>query len=150
KRPIDRWQRAAELVRRLEAIAMATKDASWRSRWANARIERLTDFPGSEVDAAISSDGRVVAFLADRASVFDAFITRVDSGEFTNLTNGQFHQLFNEDVRNIGFSADDAHVWIRAADIASPPSVSIIPTEGGTPRPFLPTAVMAVWSPDGS
>ena len=41
-------------------------------------------------------------------------------------------------------------MWIRVADIASPASVSVIPMLGGTPRAFLGTAVMAVWSPDGS
>jgi serine/threonine protein kinase/Tol biopolymer transport system component len=124
--------------------------AVWRTRWADARIERVTDFPGSEVDAAISPSGQFAAFLADRDSVFDAFVTRIGSGRFTNLTGGHFPQLFNEDVRNVGFSADDAHVWIRVADITSPASVSMLPTVGGEARPFLPTAVMAVWSPDGS
>ncbi len=128
----------------------ARERSSVRARWANAHIERITDFAGSEVDAAISGDGRLVAFLADRDSVFDAFVTQVGSGQFTNLTVGRVPQLFNEDVRNIGFSADGSNVWIRVADIASPASVSIIPTLGGTPRPFLGTAVMAVWSPDGS
>ena len=80
--------------------------SSVRARWANAHIERITDFAGSEVDAAISADGRFVAFLADRDSVFDAFVTRVGSGQFTNLTAGRVPQLFNEDVRNIGFSGD--------------------------------------------
>jgi peptidyl-tRNA hydrolase len=136
------------------AIVISARNArersSVRARWANAHIERITDFAGSEVDAAISADGRLVAFLADRDSVFDAFVTQVGSGQFTNLTVGRVPQLFNEDVRNIGFSSDGSNVWIRVADIASPASVSIIPTLGGTPRPFLGTAVMAVWSPNGS
>ncbi|MFL5554295.1 MAG: protein kinase domain-containing protein [Gemmatimonadaceae bacterium] len=122
----------------------------WVTRWADARIERVTDFPGSEVDAAISPNGQFAAFLADRDSSFDAFVTRIGSGRFTNLTNGQFPQLYNEDVRNVGFTADDAHVWIRVADIASPASVAVLQRVGGVARPFLPTAVMAVWSPDGS
>ena len=125
-------------------------DASVRSRWANAQVQRLTDFPGSEVDAAISRDGRFVAFLADRDSVFDAFVTQVGGGTFVNLTGGRFPQLLNEDVRNIGFSADGAHTWVRIADIASPASVSLAPTLGGPLRPFLGTAVMVAWSPDGS
>ena len=104
-----------------------TPAAAWRARWANARIERLTDFPGSEVDAAISADGQLVAFLADRDSVFDAFVTPVGSGQFVNLTGGRLPQLFNEDVRNVGFSGDASHVWIRVADIASPASVSLVP-----------------------
>ena len=122
----------------------------WRARWEKARIERITDFPGSEVDAAISADGRLAAFLADRDSVFDAFVSPVGSGRFENLTGGRLPQLLNEDVRNVGFSGDGAHVWIRVAEIASPASVSLIPTTGGSSRPFLSTAVMAVWSPDGS
>ena len=132
------WRRSAE------------PGALWRNRWANARVERVTDFPGSEVDAAISRNGQLVAFLADRDSVFDAFVTKVGSEQFVNLTGGKFPQLLNEDVRNIGFSADASHVWIRVADITSPASVWIIPTEGGPARPFLKTAVMAVWSPDGT
>jgi Tol biopolymer transport system component len=91
-----------------------------------------------------------VAFLADRDSVFDAYVGQVGSGQFVNLTGGRLPQLYNEDVRNVGFSADAAQVWIRVADISSPASVSLVPTLGGAPRPFLNTAVMAVWSPDGS
>ena len=55
-------------------------DAAWRSRWSRMHIERFTDFPGSEVDAAISTDGRFVTFLADRDSVFDAYVSRVGNG----------------------------------------------------------------------
>jgi serine/threonine protein kinase/Tol biopolymer transport system component len=123
---------------------------SWPDRWSNARIERLTDFPGDEVDAAISSNGQFVAFLADRDGVFDAFVSQIGSGQLVNLTRGSFPQLFNEDVRNVGFSAEATHVWIRLADITAPASVVLVPTLGGPARPFLKSAVMAVWSPDGS
>ena len=188
KSPEQRWHSADELVRELDALAVARSgpvrshatrrrtglvaagvpivvlaaisllmfrereqpSASWPDRWSRARIERLTDFPGSEVDAAISTDGRFVAFLADRDSAFDAFIGRVGSGEWTNLTGGRLAQLFNEDVRNIGFAADPAQVWLRIADITAPAMVALVPAGGGTPAPFLPTAVMAAWSPDGS
>ena len=151
-----RWAIAgAALVAAAVLAAVALKQRadpteSWRTRWANARVERLTDFPGTELDAAISADGKSVAFLADRDSVFDAFVTEVGSGQFRNLTGGVLPQLLNEDVRNVGFSGDGAHVWVRVADIASPASVSLVPTAGGPMRPFLRTAVMAVWSPDGS
>jgi Tol biopolymer transport system component len=189
KQPADRWQTAAELVQRLDTLAIAPSvptpfsaargrwlrravaaaavigvaavvavasrsgsapEAAWRHRWSDARIERLTDFPGSEVDAAISPNGELVAFLADRDSVFDAFVGQIGTGQFVNLTEGRLPQLFNEDVRNIGFSADAAQVWIRVADITSPASVSLVPRTGGAARPFLSTAVMAAWSPGGS
>ena len=124
--------------------------ASWRNRWTAARVQRVTDFPGSEVDASISSNGQFVAFLADRDSVFDAFSTKVGSDQFVNLTGGHFPQLLNEDVHNIGFTPDVSHVWIRIADITAPASVSLVPTGGGPVQPFLKTAVMVAWSPDGS
>src|SRR5215216_1109603 len=155
---MSRWKRnsaVAAVVVAIGAISVVlwrrapAPEATWRARWANARIGRLTDFAGSEVDGAISPNGRFVAFLADRDSVFDAFVTRVGSDQFVNLTGGRFPQLFNEDVRNIGFSADNSHVWFRVAELTAPASVSIVPTTGGPVRPFLPTAVTAVWSPDG-
>lgn len=124
--------------------------SAWQSRWSKMHIEKLTDFPGSEVDAAISPNGQFVAFLADRDSVFDAFVSQVGSGHFVNLTDGRIPQLFNEDVHNVGFTPDAASVWLRIADINSPASVALVPTMGGRPRPFLNTAVMAMWSPDGS
>ncbi len=130
-------------------------EGAWRERWGAARIERLTDFAGSEVDAALSPNGDFVAFLADREGVFDAFVTQVGSGQFLNLTGGRFPELFNEDVRNIGFSADASHVWIRVADVTladvtAPARVSMVATLGGAFRPFLSSAVMAAWSPDGA
>jgi len=146
---------AAAVIVGLGAVAAlawrgAQGESSWRDRWSKARIEKLTDFAGSEVDAAISRNGEFVAFLSDRDSVFDAFVGRVGSGQFLNLTRGRFAQLFNEDVRNIGFSHDATRVWIRVADLTSPASVSLLPTMGGASQPFLKTAVMAAWSPDGS
>jgi hypothetical protein len=125
------------------------RGATWQNPLANARVERLTDFPGSEVDAAISADGKFVAFLADSAGRFDAYVTQIGSGRFLNLTNGKLPELFNEDVRNIGFSGDAAHVWLRTAGLTATPSVSVVPTLGGPIQPFLDRAVMAVWSPDG-
>ena len=153
-----RWIRGVAATAAIVALGAAAtvawrgarQEPSWRDRWSKMRIEKLTDFTGSEVDAAISRNGEFVAFLSDRDSVFDAFVGRNGSGGFVNLTGGRFAQLFNEDVRNIGFSHDAAHVWIRVADLTSPASVSLLPTMGGSAQPFLKTAVMAAWSPDGS
>ncbi len=127
----------------------AQRDRTWRNPLANARFERLTDFAGSEVDAAISADGKFAAFLADSAGQFDAYVTQIGSGRFVNLTNGKLPELYNEDVRNVGFSGDATQVWVRTAGISATPSVSLVPTMGGPLKPFLDRAVMAVWSPDG-
>jgi Tol biopolymer transport system component len=150
-----RWAVGAGLAAAAALAVLAWKRSAaaspaWRDRWANARIERLTDFPGSEVDAAISANGHFVAFLADRDGVFDAYVSQLGSEQVVNLTGGRLPQLYNDDVRNIGFTADAAHVWMRVADITSPASVSLVPTMGGTVRPFLATAVMVAWSPDGA
>ena len=155
------WTRRVAATAVLGAIAVVAVVAvrqrraepnAWRARWAASRVERLTDFPGTEVDAAISADGQLVAFLADRDTVFDAFVTRVGSGQFRNLTGGRIAQLLNEDVRNVGFDGDGTHVWLRVADMASPANsvVSLVSALGGPLRPFLATSVMAAWSPDGS
>ena len=153
-----RWVQAAALAAIVAALGgaaavsrwRAQPAASWRDRFARMRVEQFTDFPGSEVDATISRDGRLVSFLADRDGPFDAFVSEAGSGRFVNLTGGQLDQLYNEDVRNVGFTNDATHTWIRTADIASPASVSLVPTAGGARRPFLGTAVSAAWSPDGS
>ncbi len=44
---------------------------------ANARFTRLTDFPGAELDAAISPDGRFVAFLSDANGRFDVWVSQL-------------------------------------------------------------------------
>jgi serine/threonine protein kinase/Tol biopolymer transport system component len=152
-----RWTRNA--VAAIAALALgvaaiiawrsASSSEPWAARWSRMHIERITDFAGSEVDAAISRDGKSVAFLADRDGVFDAFVSEIGSGQFVNLTGGRLPQLFNEDVRNVGFTPNGEQVWIRVAALTSPASVSLLPTRGGQPRPFLPTAVMVAWSPDG-
>ena len=154
----ERWRRTAALSLTLVIAGILTalawrasrEDGSWRGRWTKMHIEKVTDFPGSEVDAALSTDGRFVAFLSDRDSVFDAFVTRLGSGRFVNLTGGRYGQLFNEDVRNVGFTPDARNLWVRVADLTSPASVTLVPVAGGRAQPFLSTAVMAAWSPDGS
>ncbi|HEY9230079.1 MAG TPA: protein kinase, partial [Gemmatimonadaceae bacterium] len=127
-----------------------SREAAWRAGWSTARIERLTDFPGDESDAAISPDGKFAAFLADRDSVFDAFVTQIGTGQFVNLTAGGRSELFNDDVRNIGFTGDGAHVWLRVGDIAFPAKIAIVPALGGPLRPFHSSAVNTVWSSDGA
>src|SRR5262245_42500908 len=37
----------------------------WENPLANAHIERVTDFRGIETDGAISSDGKLIAFVSD-------------------------------------------------------------------------------------
>jgi len=121
-------------------------DYFWRNPLAGARFARLTDWEGSEVDAAVSADGKFVTFLSDRDGPFDAWVTQLGSDEFLNLSRGQFPGLLIDEVRNAGFAGDDAHAWIRMGPGRE--SVWLVPTMGGNPRPFLPDAVEVAWSPD--
>lgn len=126
-------------------------DYFWKNPLADARFTRLTDWEGSELDAAISADGKFAAFLSDRNGRFDAWLGQVGGGEFLNLSRGHFPGLPNFVVRSVGFSDDAAHVWLRiGARNAKDHSVRLVPTMGGTLRAFLPNAVEAVWLPNRS
>lgn len=130
----------------------------WTNPLEGAQFTRLTDFEGSEIDAAISPDGKFVSFVSDRDGPFDAFIGQVGIGAFTNLTKGRFTELFHEQVRSIGFSHDGSELWLRAGppDPLSPlregrqRGVWAIPAMGGTPRRVLERALSVAWSANGS
>src|SRR5688572_17449757 len=61
------------------ALVLATlpmlKKGPAQSPLADAQFVRLTDFEGSEHAAAISDDGRFVAFLSDRDGPMDVWVT---------------------------------------------------------------------------
>ncbi len=50
------------------------RDRAWENPLSLATFTRLTEFEGSEIDGALSPDGKLVAFLSDRDGPFDAFI----------------------------------------------------------------------------
>jgi serine/threonine protein kinase len=151
-----RWIRAAIAAVILLGLGVAVwrlrqSDSFWKSPLAGARFSRFTDWEGSELDASISPDGRFVTFLADRDGLFDVWIGQIGSGEFLNHTKGQYPNLANAIVHNVGFSDDGAHVSFRiSSKDGKADSVLLVSTIGGTPRPFLPNAIQVVWSPDRS
>src|SRR5262249_5920806 len=55
---------------------------------ANARFSRVTNWDGDESHAAISPDGKWVAFFSDRAGQMDLWLDQLDTGQFRNLTEG--------------------------------------------------------------
>ena len=101
---------------------------------ANARFTRLTDFDGVERDAAISPDGRFVAFLSNRSGPLDIWVSQVGTGSAVNLTQGKTGNL-DCLVRALGFSGDGAQIWFHEADVTTP--LRIVPLMGGAPRVFL-------------
>jgi serine/threonine protein kinase/Tol biopolymer transport system component len=156
----QRWMAVAAVVIALAAVGAALtlwqlqrSKAVWENPLANAHIERVTDFQGTETDTTISPDGKFIVFLSDREGTFDAWVNQVGSGAFVNLTKGPFSELAHEEVRTVGFSADGSHVWIRVSQKDSTGKdthgIWLMPAVGGAPRPFLERAVHAAWSPDG-
>ncbi len=129
------------------------QEGSWKDPLAGARFTRLTDWEGSELDAAISRDGKFVAFLSDRDGPFDVWVTEVGSGQFLNLSRGQARPLYVDELRTVGFADDGSHVWFRVdpGDPARPlaEATVLVPTLGGTPRPFpAPDVAEVDWSRD--
>ena len=73
------------------------QDYFWRNPLANATVERLTDFEGEEVDAAISPDGKFTVFLSDRDGPTHAWASQIGSGEFVNISKGHSIRLQRDD-----------------------------------------------------
>jgi hypothetical protein len=55
---------------------------SWRNPLANAKFTRLSDFAGTEQAAAISPNGKFVAFLASRDGQVDAWVGAIGSSAY--------------------------------------------------------------------
>lgn len=110
-----------------------------------AQFTRVTDFEGSETDAAISRDGRYVAFRSDRDGPVDSWITQVGTGRFLNLTHGMQNPAI---VRNLGFTPDGSEVWL--AGIPGGTRLRLMPVSGGVARSILTDhALNLAWTPDG-
>jgi hypothetical protein len=113
---------------------------------ANAQFTRFTDFEGAEHDAAISPDGRFVAFRADRDGPFDVWLSQVGTGRFVNLTQAKDDEPAWM-VRSMGFSGDGSEIWLSGGPDKR---LRLMPLMGGAPRVFLrERAINVAWSPDG-
>ncbi|HTM24631.1 MAG TPA: hypothetical protein VL225_05505 [Vicinamibacterales bacterium] len=130
------------------------KDAFWKNPIADAKSVQLTDFDAIEQAAAVSRDGKFVAFLSNRDGRVDVWMTQVGTGEFHNLTREVARELVNPSVRTLGFSPDGALVtfWTRTPDASPATTISIwaAPILGGQPRPYLEGVAEFDWSSDAS
>jgi Tol biopolymer transport system component len=139
------WLAAAALLIGIAAWEMARPAPVPANPLEKAHFTRITDF--ESVDAAISPDGRFVAFVSDHDGPFDVWLTQVGTGRLINLTQGKAGPLPGP-LRNVGFSGDGSQIWIGGGDVGQ--RLRLMPLTGGTPRNFLgeKTANLA-WSPDG-
>jgi Tol biopolymer transport system component len=122
-----------------------------RNPLEGAKVTRLTDFEGAEHHAAISRDGKFVAFLSDRDGSWDAWVSQIGTGKVYNLTNGGVRELRNPATRTVGFSPDGSLValWSRVPDKGSVDAGWAVPAMGGPLQPYLKGVSELDWSPDG-
>ncbi len=147
------WVAAASVLALVAGAAVAWllrgTSPSLDNPLANAQFTRFTDFAGTENDAAISADGKFVAFRSDRDGRFDIWLSQVGTGRFIDLTKGK-EEEFIGGIRSMGFSPDGAEIWL-AGNVPGRRRLRLMPLMGGTPRPFLRDhAVHVAWSPDAS
>ena len=116
-----------------------------------ATFTEITDFPGAEIDAAISRDGKFVAFGSARDGQYDAWVGQLGTESFRNVTQGR-KTFWALKVRDIGFHVDGGHIWINnvAEGDYGLDQLFALPILGGEPRGiFRETCVNVEWSPDG-
>jgi Tol biopolymer transport system component len=113
----------------------------------NALFRRFTNLEGTERSAAVSPDGRFVAFRSDQNGPLDAWLGQVGTGRFQNLTNGTDDE-FATDTPSLGFTADGSEIWLSGGPDRR---LRLMPLLGGDARPFLAErAVTVAWSHDGA
>jgi Tol biopolymer transport system component len=139
------WVIVAALLMGTAAWETARPVAAPANPLERAHFTRVTDF--ESVEAAISPDGRFVAFISDHDGPFDVWLTQVGSGRLINLTQGKAGPLPGP-LRSVGFSGDGSEIWVGGGDVGL--RLRLMPLTGGAPRNFLgeDTANLA-WSPDG-
>jgi serine/threonine protein kinase/Tol biopolymer transport system component len=129
-------------------------DYFWRDPLANARYQTLTDFEEGEHSAAISRDGKLVAFLSPRGGPLDVWLTRPGTGDFSNATRGRVPEIvLNRGLRMMQFSPDGSFVslWLGKSDQLKRSTIDTwaVPTLAGEPRRLLEGLVEPDWSSDG-
>jgi Tol biopolymer transport system component len=138
------WVLAAVLLIGTAVWEMFRPAAAPPNPLEKAHFTRVTDF--KSVEAAISPDGRFVAFVSDHDGPFDVWLTQVGTGRLINLTQGKAGPLPGP-LRSVGFSGDGSEIWIGGGDVGM--RLRLMLLTGGTPRNFLSEqTVNLAWSPD--
>jgi len=136
---------AAALLSGAAVWEMVRRAAAPANPLEKAHFTRVTDF--ESVEAAISPDGRFVAFISDHDGPFDVWLSQVGTGRLINLTQGKAGPLPGP-LRSVGFSRDGSEIWLGGGDVGM--RLRLMPLTGGAPRNFLgEEAVNLAWSPDG-
>lgn len=107
-------------------------------------VTQLTGDPASDVQPAISPDGRSVAFASDRAGSWDIWLMDMNGGRPVRITDDpaeEVHPSWSPKGDRVVFSALSVRggqweLWIADAD-------------GGSGKKFIGYGLFPVWSPRG-
>ncbi|MGI8961078.1 MAG: protein kinase domain-containing protein [Bryobacteraceae bacterium] len=113
------------------------------------RIVPLTSYPGWQIDPALSSDGKQIAFSWDgeKGDNFDIYVKLVDAGSPLRLTTSSAAEILP------AWSPDGRYVAFYRVSDREHGAIVIVPALGGAQRTVAHTAASACqglsWSPDG-
>src|SRR5439155_13087160 len=119
-----------------------------------SRVVRLTSGPSQEKGAAISPDGKWIAYLSDARGRMDVWVKFLAGGDAANLTaSSQLEITTGTGITGLQIAPDGAHVVVMARPIGSRGQFETweIPAPlPGVARKFLEAREFGVhWSPDG-
>jgi Tol biopolymer transport system component/predicted Ser/Thr protein kinase len=105
-------------------------------------VRRLTADEGASMDPVISADGRLVAYISDRAAgdVLDLWVQQVEGGDAVRLTR-------NLSCTDPAFSPDGSRIAMQCG--TEPTAIYVVPTLGGLPK-RLAEGSFPQFSPDGT
>jgi serine/threonine protein kinase len=116
--------------------------------FADAAFTKFTNFPGDEISAAISPDGKVVVFASDRDGPMALWVGQVGTNQFRNITQGKYPIQRLAINRTSGFTPDGSEIIIAQGPLGQN---LLTPFVGGPVRPFLkPKEGNLDWTPDGT
>jgi serine/threonine protein kinase len=144
-KPRRRWITIA--VPLVLAAGLAGFAVSWAMRPAHEPelwgISRITSDSGASMSPAVSRDGRLVAYMSDRATgdSIDLWVQQVEGGDPVQLTKGLPY------CREPDFSPDGSRIVFHCG--VEPDDIYVISTLGGLPRKVA-QGESPRFSPDGS
>jgi Tol biopolymer transport system component len=123
-------------------------------------VERLTDDPAFDDQAALSPDGNSLAFVSSRGGgATDIYVLDLSTRKVRNLTNSpgaDFRPSWSPDGQKIAFSSDSGTKLQRSKgrwEHVHPASVYVVRADGGDLRKLSSEGQLAgspKWSPDGT
>jgi Tol biopolymer transport system component len=154
-RDAPRGQRRVRSLIAVSAMVVAALVVGWRllirdrtpspGSVGGGRLTMLLSSDGEARSPALSTDGKMIAYIAGDAGNVTLYVRRVAGGERIRLTDDS---AFKDDP---AFSPDgDRIAFARRRPDAARPEICLIPALGGSATPVIADGRAPAWSPDGT